>query len=424
MTVSPQRAGSSAPLVQAARTPSCRFCGEPDLTTFVNLGVMPLANSYPASAGAFERSYPLIARVCGKCLLVQVDRSAPPEELFSQYTYASSYAASWVEHARRYAEAIRERLALTPRSLVVEVASNDGYLLQHFRAMGIPILGIEPAHNIGELARAKGIPTETIFFDAVSAGALAARGVGADLIVANNVFAHVPAIRDFAAGFPTLLKPDGVVTIEFPHLLNLMREIQFDTIYHEHFSYLSLLAAERVLASVGLRLFDVEELPTHGGSLRLYACHDAARHRTTAAVEALRRKERRARLDRIDGYLGFSPKVERVRDSFVAFLSRAKRAGKKVAAYGAPAKGNTFLNYCGITSDDIRFTVDRNPDKQGRVLPGSHIPVFAPEHIRRERPDYVVILPWNLVDEIRRDWAEIAEWGGRFVTAIPKTRIL
>ena len=408
--------------------PACRFCGAPLTHTFVDLGDQPLANSYLTAeqlAAGTEATYPLHARVCHACFLVQVDDAVPADAIFDEgYAYFSSYSASWVEHARRYAEAMIERFGLGPESLVVEVASNDGYLLQHFLARDIRVLGVEPTANTAEAARARGIPTEVMFFGDASGQALAARGDRADLMTANNVLAHVPDISGFVAGFQHLLKEEGVLTFEFPHLLNLIEKVQFDTIYHEHFSYLSLLAVEQVLGANGLRVFDVEQLPTHGGSLRLFCCHQASGHRETQALLALRATEAAAGLGEAETYDGFTARVEAVRDSFQGFLDAAREDGKVIAAYGAAAKGNTFLNYCGTTSADIVCAYDANPAKQGRYLPGSHVPVFAPTAVGDTRPDYVLILPWNLKDEITRQLAFIAEWGGRVVIASPETRVL
>ncbi len=409
-----------------AAHPHCRFCNAPLIISLVDLGRTPLANSYltreEAEAGA-ERRYPLHARVCMSCLLVQVEDFVAPDEIFSRYAYFSSFSDSWVEHARRYAQAMTQRFALNANSLVVEIASNDGYLLQHFVKAGVPVLGIEPAANIAPAAIARGVPTEIAFFNRASARRLRERGVAADLMAANNVLAHVPDIRSFVEGFALLLKPEGVATFEFPHVLNLIQQTQFDTIYHEHFSYLSLLAVETIFAAAGLRVFDVEHLPTHGGSLRVFACLKGAAHEQSAAIPALRKQERAAGLDEHKGYRDFAPRVESVRRSFMDFLAMAKRDGKRVAAYGAAAKGNTFLNVCKVTAEDIGVVFDRSEAKQGLWLPGSHIPIMAPERIRDYRPDYLVVLPWNLIDEIRAGMHYIAEWGGRFVTAIPHTQI-
>lgn len=410
----------------AKTLPDCRFCGAQLRKTFVDLGETPLANSYvtaeDVTAGR-DRRYPLHVRVCGECFLVQADEPVRPDAIFSDYAYFSSYSESWVEHARRYAEAMRARFRLGPQSQVVEVASNDGYLLQHFVAAGVPALGVEPAVNVAAAAVARGVPTEVAFFGVEPAERLAARGFRADLTAANNVLAHVPDLRDFAAGFAILLKDEGVSTFEFPHLLNLIRETQFDTIYHEHFSYLSLTSVERVFAAVGLRVFDVERLPTHGGSLRLLACRVGASYVETDALRALRAEERGAGLDTLGGYAGFPARVEAAKSSFLAFLAGARAEGKRIAAYGAAAKGNTFLNVCGVTVADIEAVFDRSAAKQGKLLPGSHIPVLAPERIGDIKPDYLVVLPWNLIDEVSAQMRGISDWGGRFVTAIPETRI-
>ncbi|MGD9783041.1 MAG: methyltransferase domain-containing protein [Hyphomicrobiaceae bacterium] len=407
-------------------TPSCRFCGTGLTHTLVDLGKTPLANSYLKNVGADmlpEPSFSLHARVCPSCLLVQVDDSVPPGEIFSDYAYFSSYAQSWVEHARRYANAMRERWSLGPSSLVVEVASNDGYLLQHFKAAGVPVLGIEPAANVAAAAVAKGIPTEVAFFGEATARRLAEQGVAADLMAANNVLAHVPAIEDFVKGFAVLLKPEAVATFEFPHVLNLIRQVQFDTIYHEHFSYLSLVAVEKVLTAAGLRAFDVEKIPTHGGSLRLFVTHTGASHAATERLRSVRADEHAAKLDVLDGYRDFAPLVEAVRQGFLAFLAKARSEGKTVAAYGAAAKGNTFLNFCGVGTDDIVCVFDRSLEKQGRFLPGSRLPIRAPEDIAEVRPDYLVILPWNIAPEVMASNWQIATWGGKFVTAVPKLTI-
>ena len=408
--------------------PLCRFCRTPLVHTFLDLGDQPLANSYLTAeqlAAGTERSYPLHVRVCHNCFLVQADDAVPADAIFDDaYAYFSSYSTSWVEHARRYALAMTERFGLGPESLVVEVASNDGYLLQHFVEMDIPVLGVEPTANTARAAIARGVPTEVMFFGEQTGALLAARGDRADLMAANNVLAHVPDIGDFVAGFREVLKDEGVVTFEFPHLLNLIEKVQFDTIYHEHFSYLSLLAVEQVLRANGLRPFDVERLSTHGGSLRLFCCHMGSGHEETDALAALRDEEHAAGLGRIESYAGFAPRVEAVRASFRAFLAAEKAAGRRIAAYGAAAKGNTFLNYCRTTSNDIGVVFDASPAKQGRFLPGSHIPILSPERVSEIRPDDLVILPWNLKDEIMSQMAFIRDWGGRFVTASPETRVL
>ncbi|OXE36295.1 MAG: SAM-dependent methyltransferase [Phenylobacterium zucineum] len=408
-------------------TPSCRFCQTPLTLTFLDLGRQPLANSFLTSqqlAAGQEKSYPLHTRVCPECLLVQADDPVDAGDIFDDgYAYFSSYSESWVAHAKRYAEAMIARFGLGPQSLVIEVASNDGYLLKHFKAVGIPILGIEPTANTARAAMDIGIPTEVSFFNADTGRALAARGVSADLMAGNNVLAHVPDIGEFVAGFPLVLAPQGVLTFEFPHLLNLIEQVQFDTIYHEHFSYLSLLAVEKVLRSKGLRPFDVELLATHGGSLRLFCCHEAADHAETTALVALRAREHEAGLDTLSTYGGFTARVEVVRNSFLAFLAKARFEGKRVAAYGAAAKGNTFLNYAGVGTEDIVAVFDANPHKQDRFLPGSHIPILAPSRVDAIKPDYLLILPWNLKTEIMGQMAGIRSWGGKFVTAAPEPQV-
>jgi SAM-dependent methyltransferase len=403
----------------------CRFCHKPLMRSFVDLGLQPLANSYvsPDKAGQPEPRYPLHARVCDSCLLVQVDHDVPAEVIFSDYAYFSSYATSWVEHARRYSAAMAERFGLGPQSLVVEVASNDGYLLQHFKAAGIGVLGVEPAANVAAVAEQKGIPSEVAFFNAETARRLRDAGKAADLMAANNVMAHVPELNQFVAGFATLLKPQGVLTVEFPHLLNLIEQVQFDTIYHEHYSYLSLLAAEKIFAAHDLRVFDVEELPTHGGSLRLYVCHRGADHTDTVGLARVRKKEATAGLDTLAAYDNFAPRVAAVRDELRGFLAATKTDGKTVCAYGAAAKGNTLLNYCGVTAQDIAAAYDKNPHKQQHLLPGSQIPIRGPEAIAEDRPDYLLILPWNLKTEIAAEQSQIRGWNGHFVIAIPQLQI-
>lgn len=409
-------------------TPLCRFCRAPLTETFLDLGDQPLANSNltreQLEAGT-ERAFPLHARVCSRCFLVQVDDPVAADQIFDEgYAYFSSYSASWVEHARRYAEAMTARFGLGAQSLVVEVASNDGYLLQHFVARGVPVLGVEPTLGTAEAARARGVPTEVAFFGAETGQALADRGVRADLMAANNVLAHVPDIGDFVEGFRRVLKREGVLTFEFPHLLNLIEKVQFDTIYHEHFSYLSLLAVEQVLKAHGLRAFDVELLSTHGGSLRLFCAHADAAHAEAEALRALRARESAAGLGELATYRGFAPRVEAVRDEFLAFLRAARADGKRIAAYGAAAKGNTFLNYAGVGADDIVAAFDANPVKQGRYLPGSHVPILSPDRVGEVRPDYVLILPWNIRDEIIGQLAFVRDWGGRFVIATPHVQVL
>jgi SAM-dependent methyltransferase len=406
-------------------TPSCRFCGARLDRIFVDLGVTPLANrNLRPDEVAGEHKYPLICRVCPECLLVQVDDSVPPGEIFSDYQYFSSYSDSWVAHAARYCDAMLERFPIGRGSFVVEIASNDGYLLQHFVARDVTVLGVEPAANVAAAARAKGIATDTAFFGAATANRIAAAGRKADLMVANNVLAHAPATRDFLAGFAELLAPAGIATFEFPHVLNLIEQVQFDTIYHEHFFYLSFYCVERMMTAAGLRVFDVEELPTHGGSLRLFVCHAQAGHPETARPNAMRERERDHALDRLAGYQGFADRVAETKSSFLDYLAAARQAGRKVAAYGAAAKGNTFLNVCGVAYPQIEAVYDRSAEKQGRLTPGSHIPIMAPDRIAELRPDDLIILPWNLADEIVRALPEVRGWGGRFVVAVPRPRFL
>ena len=404
----------------------CRFCGEPLHATLVDLGNTPLANSYLEREQLTkpEPTFPLHARVCDKCRLVQVDDAATPDDIFGHYAYFSSFSTSWVEHARRFARMAAERWHLGKDSLVVEVASNDGYLLRHFLEMGVPVLGVEPAGNVAEAARKVGVPTEVAFFGRATATRLKAQGRAADLIVGNNVFAHVPDINDFVAGFAILLKPDGVLSLEFPHLLRLIAETQFDTIYHEHFSYLSLFATEKIMAAHGFKVFDIAELTTHGGSLRVMACRaDSKAHADGAGLAKVRRDEAAAGIDDDACYAGFEPKVRAVREGLIAFLRGAKASGKKVAAYGAAAKGNTLLNYCGIGPELIDYVVDISPHKQGRYLPGSRLPIHAPVKLAETKPDYLLILPWNIKDEIVAQMAHVRGWGGQFVIAVPKLTV-
>jgi 2-polyprenyl-3-methyl-5-hydroxy-6-metoxy-1,4-benzoquinol methylase len=387
----------------------------------------PLCESYVSreNLNRMEAFYPLHVYVCERCFLVQLEEYVSPQEIFSEYAYFSSYADSWVEHMRRYADMIVDRLALGAASLVVEVASNDGYLLQHFVKKGVPVLGIEPAANVARVALDKGIPTLVQFFGEQTARDLAAAGKQADLICGANVLAQVPRPNDFVRGLQVLLKPGGVVTIEFPHVLRLMQENQFDTIYHEHFSYFSFASAEAIFAAQELTLFDVEELPTHGGSLRVYARHatDASKP-VSSRVDALRRREIEAGLLQLATYARFAEQVKETKRKLLDFLIAAKRAGKRIVGYGAPGKGNTLLNYCGVGTDFIDFTVDRSSYKQGKWLPGTRIPIHHPDRIREVRPDYVLILPWNFKDEIVQQMSFIREWGGRFVVPIPEARIL
>jgi SAM-dependent methyltransferase len=406
----------------------CRFCHAGLEVTFADLGVTPLSNSYVTKddiENGRDPSYPLHVRVCGTCFLVQADEAVRHADIFSEdYTYFSSYATTWVAHAKRYQEEMTARFDLGHTSRVVEVASNDGYLLQHFVAAGIPVLGIEPTAGTARAAIAKGVPTRIDYFNREMGQRLALEGLAADLTAANNVLAHVPDILDFTQGFTEILKPHGVATFEFPHLLNLIRDVQFDTIYHEHYSYLSLFAVEAIFARAGLRVFDVEELPTHGGSLRVFACRGDARHTETAEVAGVRAAERAARLDSLDGYRGFQAKIQRSCQSFRTFLTRVRAEGRTVAAYGAAAKGNTFFNVCGVTAADIPLIADKSHAKQGKFLPGSHIPIVSPDALEAKRPDYLVIVPWNLIDEIKDQLADLSEKGTRFVVAIPETRIV
>jgi hypothetical protein len=394
-------------------------------TPFVDLGATPLANSLLQAVDLDrpELRLPLRALVCDVCFLVQLQDFVRPETIFNDYVYFSSYSDTWLKQSRQYAESIRRRLGLGPQSFVVEVASNDGYLLKNFVAQGIPCLGIEPAANVAAAARSAGVATETVFFGKTTALDVAARHRHADLIIANNVIAHVPDLNDFLAGFKALLSAQGVVTVEAPHLLNLLKESQFDTIYHEHFSYLSLLALEPAVARHGLEVFDLEDLPTHGGSLRYYLRH-AAKGESSDAVEAMRVKEFEYGLGRLDTYANFMTRVRRMKLSLLAFLVEAASSGKTVVAYGAAAKGNTLLNYCGIDRDLVAFVVDRSPHKQGRYLPGSRIPIVSPEAVFETKPDFLLILPWNLKDEIMDGMKNIREWGGRFVWCVPELEVV
>jgi SAM-dependent methyltransferase len=415
---------SSTPEV-VVPAPRCRFCASLLEHVFVDLGMSPLCESYVTAEklSAMEPFYPLVVYVCHECFLVQLEEFVPPEEIFTEYAYFSSYADSWVEHARRYTEMIVGRLGLGPESFVVEVASNDGYLLQHFVERSVPCLGIEPAANVARDAEARAVPTLVDFFGREMAERLAAERGRADLVLGNNVLAQVPDLNDFVAGMKILLAPGGVVTMEFPHLLRLMEENQFDTIYHEHFSYFSFSTAARIFAARGMRLFDVEELPTHGGSLRIYACHDDdSRTESERARELLAREQSFGLLDP-RCYDDFGEQVRETKRKLLEFLIDAKRKGARIVGYGAPGKGNTLLNYCGIRTDFLDYTVDRNPYKQGRFLPGTHIPIHPPEKIFETQPDYVLILPWNFKDEIMEQMASIREWGGRFVVPIPEVTV-
>jgi SAM-dependent methyltransferase len=405
---------------------ACLFCAESLRHTLVDLGMSPLCESYLTAErlNQMEPFYPLHVWVCERCFLVQVEEYVRPEGIFTEYAYFSSYSDSWLAHMKAYADMITASLGLGERSRVVELGSNDGYLLQYFVAKGIPVLGVEPAQNVARTAIARGVPTMTKLFGRQTARELVAEGVQADLVCAANVLAQVPDVNDFVGGIKLLLKPGGVVTIEFPHLMRLMAENQFDTIYHEHFSYFSFMTAERIFAAHGLTLFDVEDLPTHGGSLRVYARHaeDASRP-VGERVTQLRGREASAGLDSLETYDSFTEQVHETKRRLLEFLIGARRRGKRIAGYGAPGKGNTLLNYCGIRTDFLDYTVDRNPYKHGRFLPGTHIPIHPPEKIGETRPDYVLILPWNLKDEIMEQLAYIRSWGGQFIVPIPDVKV-
>ena len=421
----------SDPLPSSADAPSigfpCRSCGTPLRHTFADLGTSPPCQNVvrPEDLSSGERHYPLHAFVCHECALVQIDEVVPPEEIFAgEYAYFSSYSDSWVEHARRYVDAVADRFELGADSLLVEIASNDGYLLQHAVARGIPCLGVDPASNVAEVAVAKGVPTRVAFFGDAEAGRMRAEGVLADVIVGNNVLAHTPHLGSFLAGLNALLAPTGVVTIECPHLVQLVDGNQFDTIYHEHYSYFSFTAAQRAFARHGLTLFDVEELPTHGGSLRIYARHDADALKPVGdRVRALLAREAEWGVDELATYDAFAERTRETKRALLDFLIRAAREGKTVAGYGAPGKGNTLLNYCGVRTDLLAYTVDRNPFKQGTFTPGMRIPVHAPSRIEETQPDYVLILPWNLRDEIAEQMQGIRAWGGQFVVPIPELEV-
>jgi SAM-dependent methyltransferase len=404
---------------------TCRFCDAPLARAFAELGSTPLANSFRSAEqlAEMEPFYPLRAMVCEECFLVQLDEYETPDVIFSEYAYFSSYSTSWLEHCRRYTEMAIERFDLDSDSHVVEVGSNDGYLLQYFVERGIPVLGVEPAANVAEVAERNGIRTLVQFFGRVTAQEVAAMML-ADLVIANNVLAHVPDLNDFVAGLKVILASTGTITVEFPYLIRLIESNEFDTIYHEHFSYFSFLTVQRVFAAHDLAVYDVDELPTHGGSLRIYARHAEGRSNPVSErVRELAERERGAGYERIETYLSFAEGVKQAKWELLEFLISARREGKRVAAYGAPAKGNTLLNYCGVGTDLIEFTVDRNPHKQGRFLPGTHIPIRDPEAIREQRPDLVFILPWNLRDEIADQLSYVRDWGGRFVVRTPRLEV-
>ena len=409
-----------------AGQPCCRFCGAELRRTFVDLGMSPLCESYLRAdqLNRMEPFYPLHVYVCEQCFLVQLQEYVSPAEIFSEYAYFSSYSDTWLRHAEAYANLMVRRFGLDTTSRVVEIASNDGYLLQYFVQSGIPVLGVEPAANVAEVAIGKGVPTRVEFFGSSVARQMVREGLQADLIVGNNVLAQVPALNDFVDGLRILLRPKGVITIEFPHLMRLMEGNQFDTIYHEHFSYFSFITAEKIFAAHKLVLFDVEELSTHGGSLRIYARHlgDDSKP-VTSNVSELRAQEERVGFTNMSTYRSFAERVKETKCKLLEFLIEAKRAGKTVVGYGAPGKGNTLLNYCGIRTDFLDFTVDRNPYKQGLFLPGTHIPIYHPDKLPNARPDYVLILPWNFKEEIMHQIGYIREWGGRFIVPIPEVRI-
>jgi SAM-dependent methyltransferase len=407
-------------------TRTCRFCGAPLRDVFCDLGTSPPSNSYLRAdqLDGAETFFPLTAYVCAECFLVQLPQFQNPSEIFSDYAYFSSYSESWLRHARQYVDYMMERFKYTGSSLVVEIASNDGYLLTNFVDRDVPVLGIEPAANVAAVAESKGVPSRVEFFGEETARRLVAKGFRADLLLGNNVLAHVPDLNDFVRGLKVLLKPDGVLTMEFPHLLRLIEQNQFDTIYHEHFSYFSFTTVEKVFAHHGITLFDVQELPTHGGSIRIFGRHAEHRGAVEKAVAEMRRVEAAAGLNELETYRSFGSRVQRVKRSLLGFLISAREDGKSVVAYGAPAKGNTLLNYCGVRTDMIEYTVDISPHKQGKFLPGTRIPISHPDRIRETRPDYVLILPWNLKAEIARQLSFVDEWGGKLVIPIPQTELV
>lgn len=406
----------------------CRHCKTPLSVLFADLGATPVSNDYlPADRryGA-EPYYPLRAFVCEECRLVQLEDFRRADELFREdYAYFSSVSTSWLDHAKRYTDEMVATYGLTPASTIVEVASNDGYLLQYFKARGMNVLGVEPCKSVADHAiTEKGVPTRILFFGEATARQLAAEGFSADLTAANNVLAHVPDINDFVSGFREILKPQGVSTFEFPHLYNQIRENQFDTIYHEHFSYLSLMAADRFFEKNGMRVFDVEKLPTHGGSLRLHTCRADSAHVRSPRVDAVLAEERALGMHENGVYTGFAEQARETKRALLELLINLKRHGKTIVGYGAPAKGNTLLNYCGIGSDFLEFTVDRSPQKQGMFLPGTRLPILAPQAIDALRPDFVLILPWNIKDEVMAQMAYVRDWGGKFIVPIPRATIL
>jgi Methylase involved in ubiquinone/menaquinone biosynthesis len=405
---------------------TCRFCKTPLTQTFVNLGMAPLSNSYIKSTELSNKEsfYPMNVFVCHKCLLVQLEEFESPEKIFSDYVYFSSYSDIWLSHCKKYSKNIIERFNINKGNLVIELASNDGYLLQYFKERNIPVLGIEPSKNAALVAIEKGIPTEIVFFDNKIAKKMVYEGKQADLLIANNVLAHVPNINSFVSGMKVLLKPEGVATLEFPHLLNLMQKNQFDTIYHEHFSYFSFITVEKIFREHKLTIFDVEEFETHGGSLRIYVKHYNDNTKGVSEnVEKLIQKEKDFRLDDIEQYKNFERQVGKIKRGIWKLLAQAKDEGKQIVAYGAAAKGNTLLNYCGIKTDIIDYVVDKNPHKQGLYLPGTHIPIYPPEKIKETKPDYVLIIPWNIKEEIVEQMNYIRQWGGKFIVYIPDIEV-
>ena len=405
---------------------NCRFCQTPLRDICIDLGKQPPSNSFlkPEQLHTPEAVYPLMVYVCPECFLVQLPEHKSSKDIFNEeYVYFSSYSTSWVDHARRYVEMVTQRFGLDAQSQVVEIASNDGYLLQFFVQAGIPCLGVDPGVSLAVAAQEKGVETHVAFFGQSTAENLVQTRNKAHLIIGNNVLAHVPNINDFVEGLHTLLQPEGVITLEFPHLMRLVAGKQFDTIYHEHYSYLSLGTVKTIFKAHGLRLFDVDELPTHGGSLRIYACHEDSIRATQASVEKLLATEIEQGMTKLSYYTQFARTAQQVRKALLAFLQEKQAAGKTVAAYGAAAKGNTLLNFCGVGQDQIAFCVDASPHKQGLYMPGSHIPVLPPQALKERKPDYVLILPWNIQQEIRKQHNYIAQWGGLFVTPIPEVKI-
>lgn len=405
---------------------NCRFCNEPLTKSFIDLGMSPLSNSFldKNSLKVKEQVYPLHAFVCSKCFLVQLEEFESPQQIFADYVYFSSYSDTWLKHASDYVNMMINRFKFDHNSQIVEIASNDGYLLQYFKKRNIPILGIEPAANISKVAEKKGIPTLVKFFGIETAKELVRAGKQADLLIGNNVLAHVPRLNDFVTGLKILLKPNGIITMEFPHLLQLIKQNQFDTIYHEHLSYFSLFTVQKIFSSHDLVIFDVEELATHGGSLRIYIKHKQnSDYIVSPSVKTLLKKEEESGLTKISVYETFQQKVEMVKQNLREFFASSKKSGKTVVCYGAAAKGNTLLNYCNVDSDLVSYVVDRSPHKQGLYLPGTHIPIKDPEQIRKTKPDYILILPWNLKDEIMSQMSYIRDWNGKFVVPIPEVKI-